>query len=254
MAGVDFGKAASDYATHRAGFPDRFYDELVAHGVHIAGSHAVDLGTGTGMVARGLALRGATVIGVDPSAAMAEQARALDEQAGVTISYVRATAEETGLKPRQADFVIAGQAWWWFDRPRAAAEAKRLLRPGGRLVICSLDWLPTPGSIPEVTEALIVAANPKWTLGGGNGRHPDWLDELREAGFDDLTSFEFDVAVPYTHEAWRGRIRASAGVAATLGEAEVRRFDEGLAALLAERFPEDPMKVPHHVYTAIGRA
>ena len=105
-----------------------------------------------------------------------------------------------------------------------------------------------------MTEALIVAANPKWTLGGGNGRHPDWLDELREAGFDDLTSFEFDVAVPYTHEAWRGRIRASAGVAATLGEAEVRRFDEGLAALLAERFPEDPMKVPHHVYTAIGRA
>ena len=254
MSGVDFGKTASDYATFRAGFPDRFYDELEAHGVRIAGSDAVDLGTGTGAVARSLALRGATVVGVDPSAAMAEQARALDERAGVSVRYVQAKAEETGLPAGRADLVTAASAWWWFDRPRAAAEAKRLLKPGGRLVICSLDWVPLPGNIPGVTEALIVAANPAWTLGGGNGRHPKWLDELRGAGFGEVDSFEFEVSVPYTHEAWRGRIRASAGVAATLGQAEVRRFDEGLAAVLAERFPEDPMAVPHRVYAALGRA
>ena len=47
MSGVDFGRAASDYATFRAGFPDRFFDELEAHGVRLAGIEAVDLGTGT---------------------------------------------------------------------------------------------------------------------------------------------------------------------------------------------------------------
>lgn len=254
MSGVDFGRTATDYATFRAGLPDRFYDELEAHGIRIDGSSAVDLGAGTGDVARNLALRGATVVGVDRSAAMAEQAQALDEQAGVSVRYVQATAEETGLAAGQADLVVAASAWWWFDRPRAAAEAKRLLKAGGRLVICSLDWVPLPGNIPGVTEALIVQANPEWTLGGGNGRHPDWLDELSAAGFRERSVIEFDVAVPYTHEAWRGRIRASAGVAATLSEAEVARFDEGLAAVLAERFPEDPMAVPHRVYAALGRA
>ncbi len=254
MSGVDFGKTASDYATHRAGLPDRFYDLLEAQGVGIGGSHAVDLGTGTGAVARSLAQRGATVVGVDPSAAMAEQARSLDLQAGVTVRYVQATAEETGLPVGQADLVIAGQAWWWFDRPRAIAEAKRLLKAGGHLVICSLDWLPLPGSIPEATEALILAANPAWTLAGGMGRHPNWLDELRAAAFTDCAVFEFDQTAPYSHEAWRGRIRASAGVAATLSEDEVARFDEAHAGMLAERFPEEPMAVPHHVYAALGRA
>ena len=185
---------------------------------------------------------------------MAQQARVLDEQAGVSVRYVQATAEETGLPSGHADLAISGQAWWWFDRPRAAAEARRLLKPGGWLEICSLDWLPSPGSIPEATEALIATANPNWTMGGGNGRHPRWLDELRAAGFGERATFEFDVAVAYTHEAWRGRIRASAGVAATLSEAEVARFDEGLAAMLAERFPEDPLAVPHRVYAALGRA
>ena len=172
MSGVDFGRTASDYATHRAGLPDRFYDLLEAHGVPISGSHAVDLGTGTGAVARSLARRGATVTGVEPSAAMAEQARSLDAEAGVTVRYVQATAEETGLPAGQADLVIAGQAWWWFDRRRAITEARRLLKAGGHLVICSLDWLPLPGSIPEATEALILAANPAWTLAGGMGQSP----------------------------------------------------------------------------------
>ena len=254
MRGVDFGHTAADYATHRAGFPDSFFDLLEQHVMPIQGTRAVDLGTGTGSVARTLALRGAaSVIGVDPSEALTSQARGLDEAAGVLVEYVHTTAESTGLRSRSFDLVIAAQCWWWFEAESAAREAHRLLAPGGRIVIASLDWLPLPGSVPEATEQLIRQANPGWTLYGGTGRHPGWLDDLRHGGFSNVRSFEYDIDIPYTHEAWRGRIRASAGIGATLAPDQVAAFDRTHAGMLAERFPDDPLPVPHRIYAAIGR-
>ena len=252
MQSVDFGKAASDYAAYRAGFPDRLWTELEELGVHIDGARAVDLGTGTGTVARALALRGASVVGVDPALPLIDEARKLDEHADVSVDYVTTTAEATGLKTDSADLVVAGQSWWWFDVDAVMTEVSRLLVAGGQLVICSFDWLPVPGSVVEATEALIVDANPEWTLAGGTGRHPRWTSDLERGGFSDIRTMEFDDDTPYSHEAWRGRTRASAGVAATLSAPDVQRFDERMARMLADRFPHDPLVAPHRVFIAIG--
>ncbi|HEY9156668.1 hypothetical protein [Candidatus Binatus sp.] len=54
--------------------------------------------------------------------------------------------------------------------------------------------------------------------------------------------------------AWRGRIRASAGVGASLAPEGVAAFDDELRAMLAERYPDDPMRVMHRVFAAIGVA
>ena len=66
-----------------------------------------------------------------------------------------------------------------------------------------------------------------------------------------IVSFETDV--PYTHEAWRGRIRASAGMAASLLPEKVAAFDAEHAALLARDFPADPLAVPHRCWAVWGR-
>jgi len=91
----------------------------------------LDLGTGTGSVARGLAKRGCRVTGLDPSLQMLDAARRLDHEQAVEINYVHAAAEETGLPDQSFDVFTAGQCWHCFDRPRAAAAAKRLFGPGG---------------------------------------------------------------------------------------------------------------------------
>jgi SAM-dependent methyltransferase len=251
---ADFGKTASDYGRHRAGFPDEFFERLQTAGIVRAGMHALDLGTGTGTVARGLASRGCEVTGLDRSAPLMEQAAELDRAAGVVVKYVNAPAEGTGLPAAEFDLVTAGQCWHWFDRPRAAAEARRVLKPGGRLVIAHFDWIPLPGNMIEATEKLIEKHNPKWKLGGGLGVYPQWPRDMAVAGFKDIETFSFDLDAIYTHEAWRGRIRASAGVGASLAPEAVAAFDDELRSMLAERWPEDPIRVMHRVFAAIGVA
>jgi len=250
----DFGATADDYRRHRAGFPDSLFDRLAGHGIGVAGQRVVDLGTGTGTLARGFARRGCRAIGIDPSEALLGQARELDAEAGVEVEYRVARAEDTGLAAGTADVVAAGQCWHWFDRPAAAREARRVLHPDGRMVIAHFDWIPLSGNVVRATEKLIEAHNPAWKLGGGSGIHPWWFRDLAEAGFRDIESFSYDVAVPYTPEAWRGRIRASAGVGATLPPEKVAAFDRELAALLAERFPGERLAVPHRVFAVFARS
>ncbi len=249
----DFGRTAQDYAEHRAGFPESFFERLAARGIGVAGQRGVDLGTGTGTLARGFARRGCEVTGIDPAAAMLEQARALDERAGVRSEYRTGRAEQTGLDARCTDVVTAGQCWHWFDRPAAAREISRILRPGGFLVIAHFDWIPLPGNVVEATEALIEAHNPDWKLAGGLGVHPRWLRDLGEAGYREIESFSYDVEAPYAPASWRGRVRASAGVAASLPPERIAAFDRELAALLEERFPGDRIGVPHRVFAVIAR-
>lgn len=253
MTAIDFGKTATDYATHRAGFPPALLDRLTAFGIGTPGQRLLDLGTGTGTLARQFASRGAVVTGLDPAAAMLDQARQLDADAGVEVDYRVGRAEETGLEAESFDVVTAGQCWHWFDRPAAAAEVARLLVPGGAVAIAHFDWLPLPGNIVAATEALILEHNPSWDFAGGDGTHPAWFADLAGAGFTGLESFSFDVAVPYSHADWRGRIRASAGVAASLTPTQVEAFDVAHATLLATQFPDDPLSVPHRVWALVGR-
>lgn len=248
---IDFGKTAQDYGRYRAGFPPALFDRLSTFGVGVTGQRVLDLGTGTGTLARGFALRGCQVTGLDLSVPLLEQARQLDQEAGVSIHYVAARAEQTGLLSTTFEVVTAGQCWHWFDRAQAAQEACRLLIPQGWLVIAHFDWIPLPGNVVEATEKLIEQHNPAWRLGGGRGMYPRWLSDVAIAGFEHIETFSFDLFVPYSHEAWRGRIRASAGVAASLSAEQVVRFDTDLRKLLQERFSADPLAICHRVFAVV---
>ncbi len=250
---VDFGRTAEDYARHRAGFPSSLFERLGAFGVGQEGQDVVDVGTGTGTVARNFALRGCRVTAIDRAPALLDQARQLDAKAGVAVEYRVAAAEATGLTGSSYDVLSAGQCWHWFDRAAAAAEARRILRPTGTIVICHFDWLPLPGNVVEATETLILQHNSRWRGAGGSGMYPKWATDVAVAGFGAIETFSYDLDVSYSHEAWRGRIRASSGVAASLPEEKVQRFDADHARMLARHFPDDPLQVPHRVWALVAR-
>ncbi|MGI9221346.1 MAG: class I SAM-dependent methyltransferase [Woeseiaceae bacterium] len=250
-SGTNFGKAAEDYGTFRAGFPDSIFERLVEFDVGLPDQTITDLGTGTGTLARGFALRGCKVIGIDPDPRMINKALQLDQQRDVSIRYEQAKAESTGLDSGASDVVAAGQCWHWFDQPRVIAEVIRLLKPGGKLVIANFDWLPLVGNVVEATEQLIMQYNPDWHLGGGVGMYPQYLPSLSEAGMQNIQTFSYDLDVPYSPKAWRGRIRASAGVAA-LQTNPAREFDANLEELLAAQFPSSVLAVPHRVFAIVA--
>jgi len=255
----NFGLTAHDYAKYRAGFPNEFFERVFNEKIVREGDSLVDLGTGTGTLARGFAARGCKVTGVDISAQLLEQAKDLCLQENVEATFRFAKAEETGLPDAAFDVVSAGQCWHWFDRPQAAQEVMRLLKPNGTALIAHFDWLPLDGNVVDVTEKLIQKFNPEWyeRFGNKTGIYPDWFRDLGEAGFANIRSFSFDLDVPYTADAWRGRIRASSGVGASLSDEEVGRFDLEFKSLLEgmeqvqvqkEAREDSVFEVPHRVF------
>ena len=107
---VDFGRTAADYVRYRAGFPALLFDELAARGVAPASLRVLDLGTGTGTLARGFAARGAQVVAIDSAEALLAEGRVLAEAADLDISFRRGRAEATGLADAAFDLVSAGSA------------------------------------------------------------------------------------------------------------------------------------------------
>ena len=190
---VDFGSTAKDNARYRLGFPDSFFERLTLFGIGREGQRVLDLGTGAGSMARGLARRQCAVVGLDSSAAYVTEAQRLDEEAGVSIRYVQATAEKTGLEDDGFDVITSGQSWHWFDSAQVIPECIRLIIPGGSLVIAYFDWLALPGSVVEATEKILRQYNPDFDQPGESGLHPQWLKALAVAGFQSIETFSYGI-------------------------------------------------------------
>jgi SAM-dependent methyltransferase len=126
FAAPSFARAAEAYERARPGYAP----EAVAHLVERLGHVILDLGAGTGKLARQLAACGVDVVAVEPLAEM----RALIP-AG--IEALAGTAEAIPLPEASVDAVTVAQAFHWFDERKALAEIERVLRPGGLLALVS---------------------------------------------------------------------------------------------------------------------
>jgi demethylmenaquinone methyltransferase / 2-methoxy-6-polyprenyl-1,4-benzoquinol methylase len=103
------------------------------------GERVLDLAAGTGTSSAALSRTGARVVGVDISAGMLDEARAKHP----SIEFIEASAEKLPFGDDEFDVVTASFGLRNMEHPKAAlSEMYRVLKPGGRLVICEFSKPP----------------------------------------------------------------------------------------------------------------
>jgi SAM-dependent methyltransferase len=234
---IDWGKTSSDYSTYRPGPPPSFYQRLAALGVGLPKQAILDLGTGTGVLARQFAEQGAIVSGIDISEEQILAAARLAAEESLEINFLVGCAEELTFADSTFDVVTANQSWLYFDKSKVIPELYRVLKPNGWLVTSHFCWLPRLDPIAKRTEELVLSFNPNWSAADWSGVIPA-CPKAMEPFFGVRAMFYYDEPVVFTREAWRGRIRACRGVGASLPPGKVSEFDAAHEDLLKRIAPE----------------
>jgi SAM-dependent methyltransferase len=129
-----FCTRAGDYARYRPGYPPRILN-ILRDATGLTSEAAIaDVGSGTGISTSLFLENGNLVYAVEPNLDMRTVAESLLGRHDRFVS-VEGRAEATELPGRSVDYVVAAQAFHWFDRQAAHQEFRRILRPGGWVVL-----------------------------------------------------------------------------------------------------------------------
>ncbi len=200
-----FSNRVTNYVKYRPGYPkeilDLFRDEMGL----TESSVIADVGSGTGISARIFLENGNAVFGVEPNAAM--RAAAEEFLRGFPkFESLHGTAENTNLPDNSVDFVIAAQAFHWFDREKTPAEFRRIAREGG---FVALIWnerrLDTNDFLRDYEEVL-----KKYGTDYAQVRHDNLDKKIFEESFGaEFASKTFRNVQALDFEGMKGRILSS---------------------------------------------
>lgn len=235
----DFGKTSKLYGQYRDIYPEELYNRLHEIGIGVKGSKWLDLGTGTGVVPRGMAKYGAEIVATDISENQIEEAINLSKEYS-NITYEVKSAENVEYAENTFDAITACQCFWYFEPEVIVPKIKSMLKPGGIFLKVYMSYMKEE-PITQDSNSLVKKINGSWS--GAS------------ASIKDLTTHYFDaphmetlvVELPFTRESWHGRMMASRGVVASMDEKEIEQFNREHREMLEKKYPER-FTVKHKIF------
>ncbi|MGE0528624.1 MAG: class I SAM-dependent methyltransferase [Bdellovibrionales bacterium] len=150
-----FGNRAENYAKYRPDYPAQIVTFMTSELDLNKNSVVADIGSGTGICSELFLKNGNVVYAVEPNDKMRETAEHLLSKYPRFISQ-KGTAESTGLPDGIADFIVAAQAFHWFDVDAARFEFERILKTGGQVVLIWNDRRASGTPFSEAYERLLT--------------------------------------------------------------------------------------------------
>ena len=230
-----------------------------------SGDRVLDVGCGTGIVARRAASRlgdEGTVVGLDVNDGMLDVARATASENRLSIDWRQGEATELPFVDESFEVVVSQQALQFVSEPRAALrEIRRVLVPSGRVAVSV--WRPlrfNPGYV-ELAEVLesYVGDDAGVTM---RSPFPTWNREVlrtlaRDAGFDDrATTIEIGSTRYPSAEEFVRREAASSPLSEPLGdiESDVREaLVEEVGRALEDYTDDEGITFPMESYVLTAR-
>jgi len=135
-----FSNRVDHYIKYRPGYPPEMFSFLIKEKILKSDSVIADIGSGTGISSKLFLDNGNTVYAVEPNKGMREAAEGL-LGSNKNFKSINGKAEDTGLKSKSIDILIAAQSFHWFEKDLFKKEAMRILKPEGFVVIVWNDRL-----------------------------------------------------------------------------------------------------------------
>lgn len=213
MAADFAGLTAGYYAMYRRDVPGVVLDAVVVTAQISSADWILDLGCGTGQVAAVLASRVGGVLAIDPEPGMLSglRARLTAEHAGNVLPVLASDADLPAISQlfgARFGAVTVANALHWMDAGRVFGQARRLLRPGGALVVISQGppmWLADSSWARDLRVYLAEWAGSP--LAGTCGTDREAVDErrarMRAHGFTtvELVEYSYENEIDLTYVA-----------------------------------------------------
>jgi SAM-dependent methyltransferase len=225
-----FGVDPDRYDRTRPHYPDELVNRIISTS---PGPAVLDVGCGTGIVARQFREAGCTVLGVEPDARMASFAQ------GTGLDVEVSTIEAWEPRGRLFDAVVAGMTWHWVDPVAGAAKVASVLRPGGRVAVFWHAFeMPesVAAALASVFQRVLPDAPVKMGSTQGVALYQPGLDQaldgFREAGgFEGFDQWRFDWSRVYTRDEWLDQVPTQ-GMMTQLPPSQLTEILDGVGAAI----------------------